>query len=121
MSTSSQTKKAVASKPKKQVHPHAEYIPLTETQQKYATVQAQEGFKKIFISWLPKDSNTFLFELVVVIYLIIAVIHFGLTGDTLMIVTLLPYVAASKGLTEVRPLLSKGKKESDKQHLSEDK
>lgn len=119
MSTSSsQTEKDVAYKQKKLIHAYEQHTPLSKT---HPTVQVQESFKKIFISWLPKDSNTFLFELVVVIYLTISVIHFGLTGDTSMLVTLLPYVAAYKGLTEVKPLLSKVKKENDKQRLSEDK
>lgn len=76
---------------------------------------------KLFISWLPANSNTFLFELVVVIYLIIAVIHFSLTGDTLMHIALLPYVAANKGLNEVKLLFSKRKKENNNRQPPEDR
>ncbi len=83
-------------------------------------VQVQESLKKIIIGWLPKDSNTFLFELVVVIYLVIGLIHFSRTGETSMLSTLLTYVGTYVGVAEVKPLLSKVKKENDKQRLSED-
>jgi hypothetical protein len=42
-----------------------------------------------------------------VTYLIIAVIHFGFTEDTSMLMSLLPYVAAYVGLTEVKPFFAK--------------
>jgi hypothetical protein len=104
------------SKPKKLLPHNVQHTRPTGGQQKPETAQIQRSFQETVISWLPTDSNTFLFELVVVIYLIIAVIHFGLTGDTSMLVTLLPYMAAYKGLTEVKPLLSKTKnEESEKQ------
>jgi len=54
-----------------------------------------------------------------VIYLIIGLIHFGGTGDTSMLTTLLTYTAGYVGLAEVKPLFSRGRKEKTKQQLPE--
>jgi len=59
---------------------------------------------------LPTDLKSFLFALVVVVYLIIGVIHFGETGDPSMLAPLLYTVGAYAGLSEGKALFSRGKK-----------
>ncbi len=73
--------------------------------------QIQRSFKETLICWLPTDSNTLLFELVAVIYLVIGLIQFSHTGETSMLTTLLTYVGAYVGLAEVKPIFSRGKRE----------
>lgn len=75
--------------------------------------QRTRSFKETLISWLPTDSNTFLFEIVVMTYLIIGVVHFSHTGDTSMLTTLLECVAAYVGVKQITPLIPKSRKEND--------
>jgi len=51
-----------------------------------------------------------LFEIVALVYLVVAVVHFIQTGDTSMFPMLLGYVAAYVGLTEIALLFPRGKK-----------
>jgi hypothetical protein len=69
----------------------------------------QKKLKEALLSWLPTDSNAFMFELVVVTILIIGVINFVLKGDGSILIILLPYVSAYVGLPKVQPLLPWGK------------
>src|SRR5713226_7427935 len=98
---SSVTEKDIASKQKKLIHHYEQHTPPILAQQEYETGQAQRSFKETVIRWLPTDANTFLFELVAVIYLVIGLIHFSRTGETPMLTTLLTYVGAYVGLAEV--------------------
>lgn len=82
-----------------------------EAQQKHETGQPTRNLQEIFINWLPTDTKTFLFALVIVIDLMIGVIHFGKTGDTSMVMSLLGYAAAYVGLSEVKPLFAGKKRE----------
>jgi len=107
--TSLQKNKDTTSEQKKLVQHNNQHTPHAEAQQKREPDQAQRSLKETLINWLPRDPKTFLFELVVMTYLIVAVIHFSFTGDTSMLMTLLPYIAAYVGLYEVKPLFSRGK------------
>jgi hypothetical protein len=107
--TSLQKNKNATPEQKKLVQHNNQHTPHAEAQQKHEPDQAQRSLKETLINWLPRDPNTFLFELVVVTYLIVAVIHFIFTGDTSMLMTLLPYIAAYVGFSEVKPLFSRRK------------
>ena len=109
--TSLQKNKDATSEQKKPIQHNNQHPPHAEAQQKHEPNQAQRSLQETLINWLPTDPNTFLFELVVVTYLMVAVIHFSFTGDTSMLMTLLPYIAAYVGLSEVKPLFSRGKGE----------
>jgi hypothetical protein len=109
----SQTDKDAPSEQKKLIPRRVQHIPPTVAQQKHEPDQTQRSIKETVISWLPTDSKTFVFELVIMTYLISGVIHFSHTGDTSMLTTLLMYVAAYVGVTEVKPLFSLGKRENN--------
>jgi hypothetical protein len=104
--SSSQPDKDAPSEKNKLIARHVLHTLPTEAQQKHEAGQAQRSFKETLINWLPTDANTFLFELVAVIYLVVGILHFSRTGDTSMLTTLLTYVGAFIGLAEVKPLVS---------------
>lgn len=109
----SQTDKDAPSEQNEIIARHVLHTPSMEAQQEHKAGQAQRSFKETLINWLPPDSNTFLFELVAVIYLVVGILHFSRTGDTSMLTTLLTYVGAYIGLAEVKPLFSRGKKKEE--------
>ena len=93
-----------------------QHSPPTEAQQKHDTSQVQRSLRETLINWLPTDTRTFLFALVIVTDLIIGIVHFAITGDMSTVMTLLGYAAAYVGLTEVRPLFLKGKQKEVNLH-----
>ncbi len=64
---------------------------------------------------VPKDPNTFVFFLFVVIYLVCATIRFVHTDDAGMLITLLPYAGAYVGIPLVTPHIPWGKKGENNQ------
>jgi len=83
-------------------HYHRCRLQSKELQQTY---QQRIVFKETLQNCLPPDSNTFLFELISVTYLIVGAIHFARTDDASMLTTLLTWAAAHVGLTKVKPLV----------------
>lgn len=85
------------------------------------TNQERKGLPETLHGWLPTDPNTFVFECVVVTYLIVGVIDFAKKGDGSMLTTLLPYGSAYVGLTKVEPLFlrRKGRGDSDSSQSQE--
>ncbi len=115
----SQTDKDAPSEQKKLIARHVQHIPPTVAQQKHESGKTPRSIKETLISWLPTDTKTFLFELVILTYLISGVIHFSHTGDTSMLTTLLTYVAAYVGVTEITPFIPKRRKGGNNSQQSE--
>jgi hypothetical protein len=83
---------------------------LQVTRQEHDSKNERNSLKEILQSWIPTDSNAFMFELVVVTYLIVGIFYFIQKEDGSMLTTLLPYVSAYVGLTKVKPLLPWGER-----------
>ncbi len=71
--------------------------------------QEHTSFKEIFLCWLPRDVNTFLFELIAVTYLIAAAIHFVRANDATMLTTILTWTGTHVGLVKVKHIIHGGR------------
>jgi hypothetical protein len=80
---------------------------------KQESSQQQISLKTQLMGCIPNNPNGFVFFLFVMIYLVIASIQFANTGNSSMLTTLLPYLAAYVGIPMVTPHIPWGKKEGN--------
>ena len=84
----------------------------TEQEMKQKTI----NWKKQFKDYYPKDLNSLLYAIFILVYLMCAVIHFVSIGDTSMLTILLPYLSAYAGVHKVAHLLQESTKKEQQQN-----
>jgi hypothetical protein len=69
------------------------------------------SLKERLKGYFPKDLNTLLYVLFILVYLVCAIIQFARMGDVSMLTALLPYLSAYAGIQNVAYLFPWRKKE----------